>query len=345
MYRIPSIPSTEEPTCLGTGLVVLDVILHANSTKPEFLAGGSCCNVLTILAYLGWRSFPIARLGCDVEGDRIIEDMRMWGVSDRFIKRDHEMHSPRIIQKIYAGDNPKHSFSLRCVHGRWLPQQKSFRLDSLRHIENMIPPADVFYFDRATPSSLKLARHQKEMGALVVFEPPKLLSNKNFKACLEISDILKHCFDSELEDRQYPRPPLEIQTRGKMGLRYRSNMLSQTEWTVLPAFSVSELVDAAGSGDWLTAGLIHALRHKDTWSNITNEILQDALCYGQSLAALNCLCSGARGLMYSISPSQLQVLVSKVMSGQSPKQALGESPTTSKYKTNLSSRCKVCLCR
>ena len=342
--KIPMIPSTERPTCLGSGLVVLDVILRANSTKPEFFAGGSCCNVLTILAYLGWRSFPIARLGCDIEGNRIVEDMRMWGVRDRFIEKDHEMHSPRIIHKIYAGNNPKHSFSLKCFHGRWLPRQKSFRLDSLKRIESKLPSADIFYFDRATPSSLKLALRQKEMGALIVFEPPKLLHNKNFKACLEISDVLKHCYDSELEDWQYTRPPIEIQTRGKMGLRYRANMLSQTKWTALPAFNVNKLTDAAGSGDWLTAGLIHALRYNGRKGRITNKNLQDALLFGQCLAALNCHYSGARGLMYNILPNQLRALVSTVMVGRSPKQTLEESPAF-QYKTDLSSKCKVCLCR
>ena len=345
MHKIPNIRGIERPTCLGSGLVALDVIFRADSNEPEFLAGGSCCNVLTILSYLDWRSFPIARLGGDVEGDRIVEDMRMWGVHDRFIERDRGTHSPKIIQRTYAGKNPRHSFSLRCFHGRWLPRQMSFRLDSLKRIEGKIPPAHVFYFDRATPSSLELARRQKRLGALVVFEPPKLLGSKNFKACLEVSDIFKHCYDVELEDCQYARPPLEIQTRGKAGLRYRADVLSQTEWAELPAFDVSGLVDAAGSGDWLTAGLIYALGHDSAWRDITDESLQDALYFGQCLAALNCLCSGARGLMYRVSSAQLHVLASEIMSGKNVRQALGEAPTITRRRADLSSRCRICLCR
>ena len=345
MHKLLSIPGIEKPTCLGSGLVALDVIFRANSNEPEFLAGGSCCNVLTILSYLNWRSFPVARLGDDMEGDRIVEDMQMWGVHDRFIERDHRIDSPKIIQRIYAGENPRHSFSLRCFHGRWLPRQRSFRLDSLKRIEGKIPSADVFYFDRVTPSSLKLARRQKKLGALVVFEPPKLLSSKNFKACLETSDIFKHCYDVNLEDYQYVRPPLEIQTRGKAGLRYRASILSQTEWIELPAFDVNGLVDAAGSGDWLTAGLIYMLGHSSAWQNITNESLQDALCYGQCLAALNCLCSGARGLMYRVSSAQMHVLVSEIMSGKNVKQALEEIPTITRHKRDLSSRCSICMCQ
>ena len=282
MRKIPTGRDTDEPMCLGSGMIALDVIFRVDSNEPEFQAGGSCCNILTILSYFGWRSFPIARLGCDVEGDRILEDMRAWRVQNEFMERDRAIQSPRIIQRIYAGKNPRHSFSFRCSHGRWLPRLRSFRLDSLKRIQGAIPLAQVFFFDRATPSSLALARSQKKRGALVVFEPPKLVDNKNFKACLEVSDIFKHCYASGLDDCQYARPPLEIQTRGKRGLRYRANILSQTEWTTLPAFDVGGLIDAAGSGDWLTAGLIHTLGRNGVWQNITDESLQDALCSGSA---------------------------------------------------------------
>ena len=345
MHKIPNTRNVKKPTCLGSGLVALDVIFRAGSDEPEFLAGGSCCNVLTILSYLGWRSFPIARLGCDVEGDRIVEDMRMWGVQNLFIDRDSRTDSPRIIQRTYAGERPRHRFSLRCTHGRWLPHQKPFRLDSLKRIEGEIPPANVFYFDRATPSSLQIARHQKQLGALVVFEPPKILDDKNFRECLEISDIFKHCYDSELNDFLHASPLLEIQTRGESGLRYRTRMLSQSDWTSLPAFDVGGLVDAAGSGDWLTAGLIHALRHNNTWRDSTEEDLQGALDFGQCLAALNCLYSGARGLMYHIPSTRLDILVSKIMSGHTAKQALDGIQSRTRHRNGLSPKCRICLCR
>ena len=344
MDRTPSNHSINRPLCLGSGLVALDVIFHADSDKPAFLAGGSCCNVLTILSYFGWRSFPIARLGCDVEGDRIVEDIGIWGVQDRFIERDPKTQSPRIIQKIHSGKNPKHSFSLRCAHGRWLPRYKTFRLNSLKRIESEIPPAHVFYFDRASPSSLELARHQKKLGALIVFEPPKFLDNKNFRACLEVSDIFKHCYETYLEDSQCVQPPLEIQTRGKAGLRYRSSILSQTKWTEVPAFQVDNLIDAAGSGDWLTAGLIQMLGNNGAWKCLTDASLQNALCFGQCLAALNCFCPGARGLMYRVSMQQLYSMVSEIMTGRSVKQALDTVTAKTILRTSLSSRCRICPC-
>ena len=338
--------SKSKPICTGAGLVALDVIFNGDPNNPKFLAGGSCCNVLTILSYLGWNSVPIARLGKDVEGERIIEDMKKWGVVTKFIERDPKISSPRIIEKVYSGKNPRHAFSLKCQHGKWLPDKKSFLLDSLKHIENKIPTSKVCYMDRATPSSLLLARQQKEKGALIVFEPPRLLEDKNFKNCLEIVDVLKHCYDLKSNNNSLNVDiPLEIQTMGEKGLRYKANTLGQTKWTELPAFPVDKLADAAGSGDWLTAGLIHELGQKGAKWGITDKRLQKGFCVGQCLAALNCHYIGARGLMYNISRAKLQNLVQQIIAKkENPKQILKINATSTKIKTKLSSKCKICLC-
>jgi len=91
----------DNPICLGSGLIALDVIYDNKKTKPNFLAGGSCGNVLTILSYLDWQSYPIARLGNDPEGKRIIEDMKKWKVNTKFIEQESGTHSPRIIERIF----------------------------------------------------------------------------------------------------------------------------------------------------------------------------------------------------------------------------------------------------
>ena len=338
--------SSDHLTCMGAGLVALDVIFNGDPDNPKFFAGGSCCNVLTILSYLGWNSFPIARLGKDVEGDRIIEDIKKWRVNTKFVEKDPRISSPRIIEKIYSGINPRHSFSLRCQHGKWLPDRKSFLLKTLKQIENKIPISNVYYFDRATPSSLLLAKQQKENGALIVFEPPRLLDDKTFKNCLELSDIVKHCYNLKSnENSSSIKIPLEIQTNGEKGLRYRANILGQTKWTKLPSFSVDNIIDAAGAGDWLTAGLIHELGQNGSKWKITDKKLQNALKIGQCLAALNCYYVGARGLMYNISQTQLRNLVSKILvNKESTEKVLKINSTPTKIETKLSSKCKICLC-
>ena len=346
MINISKTIQSKKPICIGAGLVVLDVIFNEDLNNPKFFAGGSCCNVLTILSYLGWKSFPVARLGTDVEGNRIIEDIKKWNVMTKFIEKDPNISSPRIFEKIHSGKNPKHSFSLRCIHGKWLPDRKSFLLKSFKQIENKIPASKVYYFDRSTPSSLLLAKQQKEKGALIVFEPPKLLNDKNFRGCLEIADIVKHCYNLKSNKNSLNmKIPLEIQTMGEKGLRYRANILNQSKWTTLPAYPTDHLVDAAGSGDWLTAGLIYELGRNGAQWKLTDKKLQNALNIGQCLASLNCNYSGARGLMYNVPLKQLLDLVSKSILKRNiiNKTSIINSASI-KINTKLSLKCKPCLC-
>ena len=335
------------PVCTGAGLVTLDVIFDGDPKSPKFFAGGSCGNVLTILSYLGWRSFPIVRLGKDIEGRRIIQDMENWGVNTKFIEKDPNIASPRIIEKIYSGKNPRHTFSFKCKHGKWLPDRKVFLLDSLKQIENKIPASKVFYFDRATPSSLLMAKHQKENGTLIVFEPPRFLSDKTFKECLKTADIVKHCYGAMgSESPSEISSPLEIQTMGEEGLRYRANVLGKKKWKTLPSFTVGTLVDAAGSGDWLTAGLIHILGQNGVKGKITESKLELALRTGQCLAALNCYYNGARGMMYHLSKTRLQNIVHKVLcSDKNTAEDMLPDTKPIVIKSDLSAKCKICLCQ
>src|SRR5574337_794923 len=142
--------SLVNPTCMGSGLVALDVIYEKPKNNPKFRAGCSCGNVLTILSYFGWNSYPISRLGNDQEGNRIIEDMKRWNVKTDFVELDSKIDSPRIIERISEGKIPKHRFYLKCEHGNWLPQRKPFLLKSLEVIQNKFPQSNVFYFDRAS---------------------------------------------------------------------------------------------------------------------------------------------------------------------------------------------------
>jgi fructokinase len=67
---------SKKPVCIGSGLVALDVVISNNPSVPnQFLAGGSCGNVITILSYLGWDCYPIARLSNNVAGDILIHDL------------------------------------------------------------------------------------------------------------------------------------------------------------------------------------------------------------------------------------------------------------------------------
>src|SRR4051794_7137720 len=64
----------------GAGLIALDIVITPDDRAARTYAGGTCGNVLTILSYLGWESFPIARLNGDAVSARVLADLHRWNV-------------------------------------------------------------------------------------------------------------------------------------------------------------------------------------------------------------------------------------------------------------------------
>ena len=326
--------------CVGMGFVVLDAIYRKHD-QPDFLAGGSCGNVLTILSYLGWDSYPVVRLGKDVEGDRIIEDMKRWKVKTKFIEQEKGSASPIIIQKLSPRKKLGYRFYSKCEDGTWLPGWRTFLLKSLEAIQDKVPKANVFYFDRVSPSALEMARNQKKQGAIIFFEPTQILwDDKEFLKCLQISDIVKYSYNPKVPvNRSILKDvPIEIQTMGKDGIRYRSKLLKQRTWEKLNAFPISNLVDDAGSGDWVSAALISTLgRYK--LSDIRYTAIEEALGFGQLLAYLNCQFVGARGMMYSLPLLRIFSLIRRAYYGRTVQVGV---PDRGPRKTILAKKCRVC---
>ena len=109
------------------------------------------------------------------------------------------------------------------------------------------------------------------------------------------------------------------------------------------AFPVTNLVDAAGSGDWLTAGLIHFIG-QNILKTPSQKKLEFALRFGQALVSLNYNFIGARGIMCNLPKSQVLSLVEKtITTNESPKINITSVPRV-KLTSSISSKCKVCLC-
>ena len=301
-------------TCVGAGMTTLDIV-HNGSGRLDVYAGGSCTNVLTILSWLGWRAVNIARLGADPEGKAVIADMSRWGVVTDHISMEKGIETPRIIENL----NPdgKHSFSLKCRHGKWLPWHRPFLLRKVGRVFDVVGVPDVFYFDMATPAALEMARRFGEMGSVVMFEPQRIRNKRIFAECLKATDILKHCRRQAERDADHGVvPPLEIQTMGADGLRYRAGFLNGG-WRHIGAVKAADVVDAAGSGDCLAAGFIHMVGRP--WDSTRQEI-EKALRFGQALAAVNCGFAGPRGAMYGMSADWLLSHVREaIKTGKAPR--------------------------
>ena len=290
---------TSGKSAIGAGFVALDIVEGRKKTFAS--TGGSCGNVMAILGWLGWNAQPTSRLGADPASEYIIEEYNEIGVDTSHLILDETVSTPIVIQKFTetAEGGRSHRFSLSCPDcGGWLPR---FRTMTLKQAEQFMlddSRPQIYYFDRVTPSTLKLARWARDLQALVVFEPSSLGDEKHFLQALELCDVLKYSNDrlGHIPDLAASNAPkLIIETLGDEGLKMRW----RGRWSVLPAFDAPVFEDAAGSGDWCTAGLLHLIGGDgaEGLSKMKKPALDRALKFGQALATLNCGFEGARGLM------------------------------------------------
>ena len=111
------------PKVFGTGLIALDLVVGPDPETPvRSWAGGTCGNVLSILAYLGWDAYPVARMKDDVAFDRVRSDMKRWGVCLDWADCAPTTHTPMIVQEIRRRRNGRtdHRFSWSCPRcGKW----------------------------------------------------------------------------------------------------------------------------------------------------------------------------------------------------------------------------------
>jgi len=318
---------SREPSIFGTGLIALDLVIGADENRPvRSWAGGTCGNVLSIMAYLGWNAFPIARMNGDPASQRVKADMRRWGVHLKFATCSPTSHTPIIIQQIKRGRDgvPRHRFSWACPRcGEWLPGYKAVTLNAVETILPHLAAASVFFMDRLSPAALVLAEKAKQEGALVFFEPSGKSDEKLLHEALNLIHVLKYA-DQRLggigdlveESRSLL---LEIQTQGEKGLRYRhrhGNRLSG--WQHSDAVQAPTLADSCGSGDWCTAGLLSmaAKRGLSGFMAAGPTAIGEALRYGQALAAWNCSFEGARGGMYAVNRKNFAHQIGALMDGE-----------------------------
>ena len=315
------------PKVLGTGLIALDLVI---SPRPEThvwsWAGGTCGNVLTILAYLGWDAYPVARMNSDPASDRVRADMQHWGVHLDWVSCPPTTHTPMIVQEIRHRQDGRsaHRFSWLCPRcGTWLPSFKAITTDAVERIKPALADASVFFLDRISRGALALATEASARGALVVFEPSTKGDDKLMAEALALAHIVKYaadrhpCIRGVMADGS--ATILEVQTLGAQGLRYRRRLgRGISDWMRLKAVPAPQLTDACGSGDWCTAGLIAkaAIGGQEGLRCVGPRGIRAALRYGQALAAWNCGFEGARGGMYAVSQQAFESQVASLLNGQ-----------------------------
>jgi fructokinase len=319
--------ATRKPTIFGTGLIALDLVMGVEPNSPiRSWAGGTCGNVLTILAYLGWSSFPIARMNGDPASQRVKADMKRWGVRMDFSGCGPNCHTPIVIQRIRKGRDglPTHRFSWSCPRcGKWLPGFRAITQDAIETVSPNLSGTSVFFMDRLSRAGIELAKLAAAEGAVVVFEPSAKSDPKLFGEALKITHIVKYASQRmpKIDEVMASGTSviLEVQTLGSEGLRYRHRFEGRpSAWVRLDAVRAPKLADSCGAGDWCTAGLI-AKAASGGLAGLKKggaELVQNALRFGQTLAAWNCGFEGARGGMYAVPHESFEENIEGLLEGR-----------------------------
>lgn len=293
-------------TILATGLACLDV-MDANSDDLPKLSTGGFPNALIILKQWGWHSIPIVDLGRDRAGDYVLEEFRNWKLDLRYTRQIQDLQTPIYVLCHLDGG---HLYAKNCPYCQTpFPLYAPISPQRVDEIRDSLPNAvDVFYFDKVSQAAIQLAQLCKERSALVVFEPNRIDDEELFRQSVVMADIVKYSRERREGVQAITEPipiPLEIETAGAEGLRYRTaHSNHRSEWRFMPPVPAPDFVDAAGAGDWLTASLIDRLAGRgDFLSRIhDNKWLEAAFIDGQTASAYNCRFPGARGSLYADRP-------------------------------------------
>ena len=325
------------PSILTSGYFALDTIVE--SDVVGFAAGGTAGNVAAALGFLGWSASVAGVVGDDKPGERLRRDLRGAGVATKNLLTGEPGQTPQVIHLLNRGQ-PRYLFHCSGC-GRPFPKSQTLPEDRAEDVLANQEALDVFFFDRATRFTVALAQALAEVGTLIVFEPSTRGHSQLVERARAVADVVKLSLDSPGADPNLLKPAHDnqaiIATDGTRGARLK---FGRRHWRPAPAVAAPAFVDAAGAGDWTTAGLLHALvtnAVRDHWAEAD---VFDALRVGQAIAALSCGWRGARGLARNRGPADVVVDASKLLAGEDV-----ESPSDEReYRFRVdANQCVVCL--
>ena len=326
---------TAGKTCMGTGNYCLDVIIkreypngfvvgRRNKFEEKILkmeVGNTCGNVMTMLPYLGVKTFPVAKLDMSPQGYLMKRDMKAYGADVRFVSNTLKGGTTilRCTHKLDKDGRPtmghKGSAAGRPWTGPSANQNKKYLNSQNGEVETLLNSMDftpdVFFFDVAQAGHRSLAEQLREKGTLVYFEcdsdghkiedeKRRLSTYRAFLKCVEASDVIKmsgeHIQDLTFADAYQNK--LFIQTLGAEGLRFK---LGGGQWIKLDPIVNPDYKDYEGAGDWTSSTLIAALcsRNMLKVEDMTEKDVKEVLTTAQTMASYSVGFYGSKGLIHA----------------------------------------------
>ncbi len=296
-------------TIIGSGIYNLDTIVVRDYPEwPQMRpftdkvvleeVGGTCGNVMSILAWMGWDAKPIACLDDSPQGLKIKDDLKRYGCDCRYVTNTPGGGTTLLLCTHKKTAEGEHVMSVRAGSpgGSRFPKRHFLRArdEAPAFLESLDEAPAVFFFDDPAAGNRMLAKGLRERGSLIYFEPSRLVSNADFEA-VAVSDIIKFS-EENIPDVSFTKAYQDkvfIQTMGPKGGRFK---YKGKPWKVIEAEPVECVVDTEGAGDWFTASLINNLAESGDFSMDVVKKAQE--CSRRSIAFL-----GSKGLIQEASGS------------------------------------------
>ena len=291
---------------LGTGLLCLDIIYH--NDIQQISNGGTCANVLSVLAQIGWNTWALKPKYDDPWDDFIESNLNTLGVNIINYKSVRR-NCPRVIEEL---NNKNHFFSTVCpVCNKKILNLPRFGKNNFKDLKADFDHIDVFYHDRISDGIREIVETMHQQNKLVFYEPntarnPNLLVKDALNAEIVKFSIKNVSIKIANEIRNkaiFGNTKVIIITDGDNGLlfSYLTSGNRMSSWQKVDPFRSVEVIDAAGAGDWLSAGFIdHLVASWDLSKGYLDEkLLVASITYGIEYAKLSCKTIGAQGVFYS----------------------------------------------
>ncbi len=294
-------------TCMGAGFTPWDRILvkHSKESKEwqtvSEQVGGTCGNVMCMLAWLGWKTFAVARLDDSEQGQSIKASLEDYGVDTSYVTNKPD--GGTVILTITHGydrqGNPKKGVRATTPKGGPFMNYRPYKIPEAQTIVDELDALpDVFFLDRLSPGYRVMAEMLREKGVLTYLEISERADDRKKASFAKSVDIIKFS-DERLEEITFTEgltDKLFIQTLGKEGLRY--NLRGQG-WKNLPPVLNENVVDSEGAGDWTTSAFINALGKmgKLNFAELDDETVRVALMEAQETASKSVSYMGSKGMI------------------------------------------------
>jgi len=299
---------------LGIGFAGLDII--KNGTDELILPGGTCGNVISILASKFSLKADIIKSAYSDDWDDVVNCLwKQIGVGV-INCGDAAKPLPRVVEVVNGTSNQQYTICPKC---------KSKLLDislpatnKLNDLEDTLSRYDLLYYDRISEGTKYLLDNFRRNKKWSFYEPNSARNYNNWLKNISQCDVVKFSEDriprsfrdKLLQDLNMMERKTRIVliTHSQRGYSYSIfNGKCMSDLRTINVSKFTNIVDSSGAGDWLSAGFIYKLlQNYSTPIEIVDEqVIIDALEFGHSLAKIACTNLGALGEIFRTQSYQI----------------------------------------